>query len=303
MENEFRFFKLDKSARFVLAAALYIAGIAVVLVSDRFFLLGLILSAAGWFPLMLRKTTNKPQDQGLEEWRAVPMSEVDKLEDAIRETTRTMSKSGEIPIKILGGILLAIFFLAAMTLLAIRRWDLGFLCLEAGVFLVPALFFGRLVLHKPKDIAFKLPSFRSLLKAEPAASVTITPYIRFDKDVKGADVPEDLRVLYETKRGPEDFIGIQVQCSKNKGPNGEVPYLYAVVLTRGREGKSYRMASGFGAHGYIIEKGGDETYGTVVIRQITTGTGYHTKAADCERLGMLCADLASSIMSGSSRAA
>ena len=38
----------------------------------------------------------------------------------------------------------------------------------------------------------------------------------------------------------------------------------------------------FGA--FIMERGGDEEYGTIVIRQKTDGTGYHTNLSDCRRL-------------------
>ena len=295
MESDFRYLRLDTGARLALAASFFLGGVAAGLLSGSLIIPGLILSAAGWVPLMLRKITNRPDDQGLEEWRAVSMTEIDKLDDAIHATSKTMAKSGELAAKVLGSMLLVPLVFASMAGFAAGRHDFGFILAEAAIFLVPALYFGRLVLHKPKDIAFKLPSFRSLLAESLPAGTTVTPYIRFDVDSKGADVPEDLRVMYEMKRGPEDFIGIQVQCAKNKGPNGEVPYLYAVVLTRGREGPTHRSVAAVRLPGYVIEAGGDGEYGTVVLRQATTGKGYHTTAADCEKLGRLCARILSSL--------
>ncbi len=292
MENDFRFFRLDTGARLALAGSLFLAGVAVGIVSDNLVAPAFVLSAVGWTPLMLKKITNRPDDQGLEEWRAVSMAEVDRLDDAMRATTKTMAKSGEILIKVFGTFILALILFAAMAGFVAGRRDIGFVLAEAGIFLVPALLFGRLVLHKPKEIAFKMPSFRALLRESIPAKVTVTPYIRFDKDSKGADVPEDLRVMYETKRGPADFVGIQVQCAKNKGPNGEVPYLYAVILTKGRSGATYRQASNLESPGFVVETGGDEEYGTVVIRQATEGKGYHTTTSDCAKLGRLCGQIA-----------
>ena len=92
----------------------------------------------------------------------------------------------------------------------------------------------------------------------------------------------------ELRRNPEDFVGVQFQIAVNSGPNGKVPYMYAVFLCRGK-GKSFRSISEMDFGSFIVEPGGDEEYGTVVVRQQTTGTGYHTDSSDCRRLYLLAA--------------
>jgi hypothetical protein len=70
-----------------------------------------------------------------------------------------------------------------------------------------------------------------------------------------------------------------------------VPYLYAVVLTKGSAGPSYAAAARTKASGYEVEPGEGGEYGTVVIRQATTGGGYATSEGDCRRLFRLCVQL------------
>jgi hypothetical protein len=43
----------------------------------------------------------------------------------------------------------------------------------------------------------------------------------------------------------------------------------------------------------VVEAGGDDDYGSVVLRQETSGTGYATKPSDCARLfELVCGELA-----------
>ncbi len=78
-------------------------------------------------------------------------------------------------------------------------------------------------------------------------------------------------------------VGIQMQIAVNKGPNGKVPYMYAVFLCRG-SGVSFQKISKMDFRAFIREPGGDEEYGTIVIRQKTDSGGYHTTPLDCRRL-------------------
>ena len=91
------------------------------------------------------------------------------------------------------------------------------------------------------------------------------------------------RCLRRNQPGP-----YQVQAAINNGPNGPVPYLYAVVLTRGKDGPAHGAAARLRLKGYEVEAGGDKEYGTVVIRQKTSGGGYHTTPDDCSELASLC---------------
>jgi hypothetical protein len=291
MEKEFRFFSFGLASRLILATAAFALGAALELVLPGLSLLGLVVAAAGWLPLMLLPATNRPKDQGLEEWRLVSMVELDRLKDSLRESKklkRRMAKVGNAFVFLLP--LPAFIILLVLGGLAGRR-DLAFIGLNAVVFLVPAYFFGRVSVFEPKEIAFKMPSFDAVLEVDRPEGIALAPYFRFDKDEKGRDLPEDLRLLFELKRAPADLVGIQVQAAVNKGPNGNVPYLYAVLLTKGREGPSYAAARRLRSSGWEIEVGGDDDYGTVVIRQETSGGGYYTSPEDCARLAGFCYDI------------
>ena len=289
MQDDFRFFKLSKSSRLLLSGGLFAAGIALELaLRASMFFPGIVLVIAGWWPLMLRKATNKPEDQNLEEWRPVTMAEVDRLDDGLRESKKLRKKTRSVSTGLaLGlGIPFMVVFLGLSA--AMDRLDLYFIGVNAVALLVPALFFGRVRVFTPTDIAMKMPCFRALLAEKLPEGVAVAPYLRFDKDKSGADIPEDLRLLFELKRPPADLVGVQVQAAINNGPNGAVPYMYAVVLTKGKSGPSHKVAQRVKSSGFEVEVGGDDNYGTVVLRQETGGGGYETKVDDCRKLLRLC---------------
>jgi len=288
MSDEFRFGKLGLGSRLALAAGLFASGIALQLAAPRAAILGIAIVVAGWFPLMLRVATNKPEDQGLEEWRPVSMAEFDRLDDGIKKSKTIKRKTGNLKTGVLIGLASPFILFVLVAFAAMGRRDVIFVFGNTIALLVPALFFGRVRAFVPQDIAFKMPSFRSFLTVAPPAEVVVVPYIRFDKDKAGLDVPEDLRLMLELKRKPADLVGIQVQASVNKGPNGPVPYLYAVVLTKGASGPAYSAARGFKRKGFEVEPGSDGDYGTVVIRQETESGGYHTTPDDCRELMESC---------------
>jgi hypothetical protein len=156
--------------------------------------------------------------------------------------------------------------------------------IDVALFSVPGLFFGKLKVFTPADMELKLPGFLAIMSEPLAKDYLLTPYLRFDKDEEGLDVPEDMRFMLEPVRKPADLIGVQLQAAINNGANGRVPYMYAVVLTRGTAGLSYRALKNLSVGKYTVEAGGDEQYGTIVVRQNTGGTGYHTTPNHCVRL-------------------
>jgi hypothetical protein len=302
MPDDFRYFKLGLASRLVAAGGAFAIGIALELaVEAGSFFPGILVVAAGWLPLMLRRATNKPDEQGLEEWRPVPMSEVDRLDDGLRESAKLRKRTRSVSARLALGLGIPAFLVFFGIAAATGRTDLSFIGGNAAVLLVPSILFGRVKVYTPSVIAMKMPCFRAILAERLADGVAVAPYIRFDKDKSGADVPEDLRLLYELKRPPADLVGIQVQTAVNKGPNGAVPYMYAVVLTKGKAGPSYDVAKRVRSAAYEIEAGGDDEYGTVVIRQETSGGGYETKRADCVRLLKLCLDVLDAIGNGGDR--
>ena len=280
MEEMFALFKFGRSSRLALAAGFFAIGALIQLIVPWGIIPGFFIILLGYTGLFLKKITNKPADKGFEEWRPVTMKEVDKLQDTLIQSKKLRSKAT-------GGIIGRIFFtifaaiLALISLMIDQR--IFIIVVDAYLFLVPAVFFGRVRFFVPRLLEQKMACFQVIFASSAKDGVPITPYFRFDKDEEGRDIPEDMRIMMEPKRKPEDFIGIQFQAAINKGPNGEVPYLYGVFLTSGK-GQSYRKLAAIKARGYHVEGGGDDTYGSIVIRQATSGTGYLTKPSDCERL-------------------
>ena len=285
MDYEFSSMKLSLSARLALAAGLFSVGALLQVFFGWGLLPGLIAIVLGYLPLRLKPITNKPADQGLEEWRPVSMAEIDKLADTLRESKAIFGKS-------IGGSVLMVMLAGAVAIAAgvslAFSPDLSLILADGLLFAVPAMFFGRVKAFVPHVLSLKMPCFQALFAERIPEHVVVTPYLRFDKDKNGGDVPEDIRLMIEPKRKPDDFVGVQVQAAINKGPSAEVPYLYAVILTKGK-GASYRRFEDLRASGYEIEAGGDEAYGSIVVRQETSGTGYATKPSDCVRLfNLIC---------------
>ncbi len=278
----FRFFSLGRTSRLVLAGGLWAIGVAFQLAVSLF--LGTLFILAGWIPLFLRRVSNRPKDQGLEDWRAVSPVEVNRLLDTFSKARKMRRKLGSrsafrVLSIVVGGVSL-------LFLLTVLRGEpaVALVVGDTALFLVPALFFGRVRVFVPQLINQKLVCFQALLKEPVPEGFLLTPYLRFDKDEEGRDVPEDLRFLLEKKRKNDDLVGVQFQITINKGPNGSVPYMYSVVLTRGRKGQVYKTLRGVAVRGFEVEEGGDEEYGTVVIRQRTSGGGYQTTPEQCRRL-------------------
>ncbi len=107
--------------------------------------------------------------------------------------------------------------------------------------LLPFLFSGNVSLWTPQELAFRMRVFDPILSSEQAegGDIIITPYLKLDKDKEGHQIPEDIRLMVEPRRKPADFLGVQLQVAVNKGPNGNVPYMYSVFLCRGK-GATYQ---------------------------------------------------------------
>ncbi len=232
----------------------------------------LLLSAKPW--------TNKPKDIGEEDWQPVTDAELDRIADAFNSTRHLQLPLWYRPVF---GIpftvalaILAVVFGSALTLP-------GLLATDALILLWPALNFLKIRLWIPREFEMVMRALQAARSVPLPPDIVCTPYLRLDRDEQGLRIPENARLMLEPRQKPDDLAGVQLQVAINKGPNGAVPYLYAVVLTHG-QGATWRKASGFRAPGYEVEPGGDASYGTVVIRQHTEGNGYHTTPQDCARL-------------------
>lgn len=285
MEMNFRFWKLGLAPRMTLAAGFYAAA-ALAQVALRGAMPGFLLIVPAWALLAIKPVSNKPKDKGLEEWRAVTDAEITRIADGITQSKRLRRKLG-------GPKALAALFMVAMAFLSLvssfNYPNLSLAFVDLALFALPGLFFGRVTAHIPVEMERKLSSFLAVMNASRPEGYVLTPYLRFDKDEEGRDIPEDMRFLLEPRRRPADLVGVQFQASINNGEHGPVPYLYAVVLTKGTAGEAYAAFRTMRARGYIVEAGGDEEYGTVVVRQETGGGGYHTTPDDCASLFSLMA--------------
>ena len=271
---------LGTDARLVVFAAAAATGIAVQLLLPGGFVPGSLLIALPLALLAAKPWTNKPADSGEEDWQPAGMAELDRIADAFRSARKIKvpfwyRRASGLPATIL------LLLLALGSLPVDGRYSLAFF--DAALLFWPALHFLRIRIWIPRDFEMVMTAIQAARSVDLPAGLVLTPYLRLDRDAEGLRIPEDARLMAEPRRKRDDLVGVQLQAAINNGANGKVPYLYAVVLTRGK-GPSWRIAAEFSKPGWVVEAGGDDEYGTVVIRQDTAGGGYHTKADDCREL-------------------
>jgi hypothetical protein len=247
------------------------------------FLLSLGIMILGVLFLTAKNYQNKPQDLGFEDWQPVTVNEFNRIKENLLKT----QKSG-LPLYYRKGAGAALIIILVLILFVSGFFEIFFLiplAIDGVIILWPLFFSGLIKLWTPSDLKLKIPRFEVILnKAQDTdKNLIITPYLRFDKDKEGRKIPEDIRFMLEPRRKPEDFIGVQLQAAINNGPNGAVPYLYAVFLCKG-QGKTFLKLKDMDYQSFISEAGGDKEYGFIVVRQKTGGTGYHTTEGDCLRL-------------------
>jgi hypothetical protein len=248
---------------------------------------GTILGALAMIPGIVliwpKGYRNKPMDLGFEDWQPVSAAEFTRVQDNL-----ALTKQGKFPVLYKTGF--GVFILVIIVLLIPAAWIfasdiLALFFLDAAILLLPLLLGSNVRLWTPKELAFKMHGFETIVKNEQTegGEIVITPYLRLDKDTEGRRIPEDIRLMVEPRRKPQDFLGVQIQIAINNGPNGPVPYMYAVFLCKGK-GDTYRRLEKEDFGGMVTEPGGDADYGFIVVRQQTSGKGYHTTDADIGNL-------------------
>jgi hypothetical protein len=285
MEMKYVIPKVAFPARLAAFGGLAAAGLALqVLIPDGYgFFPGILVMVPGLLFVAAKNFRNRPMDIGKEDWQPVSVREFDRIKSNLQLTKE--KRFGVIYRTGFG------FFIAlVLAILSFILWSgdlpLGALVAFDGlVLLIPFLFTGNVSLWTPTELAFRMRVFDPILSSEQAegGDIVITPYLRLDKTKEGQQIPEDIRLMVEPRRKPADFLGVQLQVAVNKGPNGNVPYLYSVFLCRGK-GDSYQALSALRFDDYVREPGGDKEYGYIVVRQKTSGTGYHTTETDVRRL-------------------
>lgn len=289
MEMSFRLGKFSLPARLTLFASAAVLGFALQIALaaggtsfPAAFIPGALVTAAGGLVLTARSYSNKPADLGYEEWEPASEAEVNRI-----GTNFLLTKKISLPAYFTVGFgVFALILLAAagiVLLLVGGNPPAAIVALDAAVLLYPVLLSGSVHLFVPRELEMKLRTFMPVIEADRPDSIRMTPYLRLDRDAEGRRIPEDIRLMVEPKRKPEDLVGAQIQVAINKGPNGQVPYMYAVFLTKGT-GKSWERLSRVSFPGFVVERERDPEYSTVVVRQETSGTGYHTTERDCLRL-------------------
>jgi len=272
-------------ARLAAFAGFAAAGLAlqIVIPSGYGFLPGILVMVPGLVFMSARNFRNKPMDIGQEDWQPASVREFDRIKSNLQ---LTREKRYSVIYRPGFGWFIALVILFLAFILRSSEQQFGALvCVDALALLVPFLFTGNVSLWTPQELAFRMRVFEPILSSEQAegGDVIITPYLKLDKNKEGQQIPEDMRLMVEPRRKPADFLGVQLQVAVNKGPNGNVPYMYSVFLCKGK-GETYKALSGANFRDYVKEPGGDKEYGYVVVRQQTSGTGYHTKDADVRRL-------------------
>jgi hypothetical protein len=246
---------------------------------------GTIIMIAGLFLLWAKGYSNKPEDLGYENWKPASFREVQRIRVNLQRTKKNNVAFFYKPVAMVlvifpgAALLIVSLFLSA----AFGRSAIIYSVLDTILISLPLVLSGLVRLWTPRELAMKLNTFYPLLVEELPEDMVITPYLRFDQDKEGREIPEDLRIMIELKRNPDDFVGVQLQAAINSGPNGPVPYLYAVFLCKGKA-STYRRIAGMEFGRYVKEAEGDDEFGTIVVRQQTGGKGYHTTRNNCKQL-------------------
>jgi hypothetical protein len=288
MEMKYVIPKMAFPARLLVFAACAVVGLALqVLIPGGYgFLPGIAVMIPGLVVSWAHNFRNKPMDIGQEDWQPASVREFDRIKSNIQMTRQ---KSYAVIYRTGFGWFIGIVLLAfAFIFNAAENRLASFLCADALILLLPFLFSGNVSLWTPQELSFRMRVFDPILSSEQAegGDVIITPYLKLDKDKEGHQIPEDIRLMVEPRRKPADFLGVQLQVAVNKGPNGNVPYMYSVFLCKGK-GSTYQSLAAEKFGDYIHEPGGDKEYGYVVVRQKTSGTGYHTTDDDVRKLYMM----------------
>lgn len=292
---EYMLFTIPTGLRFLLYAVVMLLGLSVQFI---FYFpghgsAGIVLVTLGGL-LMIGSTYSKvPKDLGFEDWKPVTNREFERV---LRNYSLVRQAKIPVILKKKEGrivfLVLSIFSFMFLGFLSIASSHVVFflVALDIIIFLYPLFLSGHVTVHAPKELELKMGRFYAvMLLSEELKNkgISITPYFRFDKDSEGNHIPEDVRLMLEPKWKPSDVVGIQLQVTINNGPNGAVPYMYAVIICRGRD-RSYKYLEQapwiIHSKEAVLETGSEDEFTFLIIRQGTEGGGYHTTDDDCQAL-------------------
>jgi len=274
---------IPSKLRILLFAVLSCGGLYIQLfITGSFLPGGLLIIIASLF-LLIRNYRNKPVDLGFEDWQPASLTEFSRIRQNFTDT-----KEIKFPIWYRRGFGIFLFVLCLVLTGLFSLFGepyLPILTLNIAVISFPVFIAGAIRLWAPGTLKMKIDTFEPLVTAVERLGdeFVLTPYLRLDKDKEGRQIPEDVRFMLELKRNPEDFTGVQIQIAINNGPNGAVPYMYAVLLCKA-DGSVFTLLNSIRYGSFIKETGRDGDYRYIILRQNTENGGYHTREGDCMRL-------------------
>ncbi len=283
---------LTLHCRLGIFALLETSGVALQMLVSRGGFPGILLMLGGISFLLSENYNNAPEDQGYADWKPVTFKELSRIRINMKDTRQFTLPMYFRSSASVGAVIILLALLIIPLLLEAHPGRYYYLPLvDLFIITLPLFFSGKIRLFYPSLLDMKFNAFDGILQETPEGSdICVTPYLRFDRDKAGHLIPEDLRFMVELRRNPPDFLGAQFQVAINNGPNGAVPYMYAVLLFRkeavpqGQKSSFDHLAGLDLGSFFITETGEDEDFQTLVIRQKTTGGGYHTEPQDCRNL-------------------
>jgi hypothetical protein len=293
MQVRFSFFGMGILSRFAVSVFCYAAAAALQIVvpaghSFRFFVP--VLCAVPLLFLKAQNFSNRPADLGKEEWKPVTMKEIDRLADRVRKVKKVKTGGHS------GAATVTVFFLFAVLFFGLLSgFSACFFIAGLYLILVPWLWFAGVEGWYPRQLSEKLEIFLTVLTYPFGSAYRVVPMLRFDEDKQGRRIPEDIQVMVEPQSSaaakpgakPNDLVGVQFQMAINNGPNGEVPYVYAVFITRGRN-SLWKALVRETFYGFVTEADTDSgsEFGTVILRLDTESRsdGYQTYEDDVKQL-------------------
>ncbi|MCL2319687.1 MAG: hypothetical protein FWC45_06350, partial [Treponema sp.] len=177
------------------------------------------------------RKTGSPGETGM--WKPVSMTDLDRLRDrigAIRKAKIPAVYSVKFGIPVTFPFVFLLFVA-------------GFIIGAAGAFAVidlylvffPFFWFARVEKWVP-GIGGKIDVFGPVLEAKLPETLRLDVMLFFGE---AGGVPSDIRLMLAPGPGApkeirDELLGAQFQVTYNTGPNGEVPYVYAVFITKGQ---------------------------------------------------------------------
>lgn len=288
MEIKFRNTRLSIRPRFIIVFVIYVIVAALCALRPFIgFLFLIIVPALLFVSLWLLKNKNplnnvkakkvvkgnEPQQGQI--WKPVTVTEIDRLRERIRSINKIKVPFIFNP-KIRTWVTFVFFIIAFLSF--VINWTFLSAIISLYFIFVPFFWFAGLNNLLP-PVADKLNVFSPLFSTKLPDSVKLSPLLLFDTRNENP-LPSDIRVMLApgnnmSRKVRDELLGAQFQMSYNTGPDGKVPYMYAVFITKGR-GSVWQSLKTFTDSKYAVEAGSStedgKEYGTVVIRK----DGYHT---------------------------